>query len=148
MCWSINKKKFDKDSEKYHHIAEEDMTVYKIGYVSEKDNCFHPCFKEYFSYKPNVLNDEIRVVLVRGRKNSYSIHEGYHSYDNEKKAFDNLWFYKDMCELNSLINGSISNICIEKFIIPKGSVYYENEDNEIVSSQLVWTGGINMDDNE
>ena len=29
---------------------------------------------------------------------------------------------------------------IGKFIIPKGTEYYENEYGEIVSSQIVWTG--------
>ena len=29
---------------------------------------------------------------------------------------------------------------IAKFIIPKGTEYYENEEGEIVSSQIMWTG--------
>ena len=129
MCWRIDKKAFKKNPKSYHKIADEDIFVYKYGNVSEEDNCFHPCIKEHFAYKSNVLNKEIKLNLEEN-KNSilmiyayYIIEEGYHSYS---------YSYRKGCHFLSQHIG--------KFIIPKGTEYYENEDGEVVSSNIIWTG--------
>ena len=64
MCWQIKRCKFDKNPDKYHKIAEKDIIVYKFGNVSKEDNCFHPYFKKCFSYKSNVLNEEIKFTFA------------------------------------------------------------------------------------
>lgn len=127
MCWEINKKKFDNNPEKYHKIAEEDITVYKFGDVYQDDGNFHPCVHDAFKYRPNVLNKEIKLNLETYENISfvifeYYIDEGYHSYS----------YCKEGLHLLSHHNG--------KFIIPKGSEYYQNEYGEIVSSNIMWTG--------
>ena len=127
MCWTIDKNEFVKFPKSYHKIADKDIFVYKYGKVSEDDNCFHPYVKKCFSYKPNVLNEKIKINLEEDEDMYlhyvyYYIDEGYHSYS----------YCKEGLHLLSHHNG--------KFIIPKGSEYYQNEYGEIVSSNIMWTG--------
>ena len=61
MCWKINKKEFDNNPEKYHRIADKDITVYKFG--NRTDNKFNPIFVNTFSYSVNSLNKEVKLVL-------------------------------------------------------------------------------------
>ncbi len=122
MCWRIDKLAYCRDSKKYHKIADKDLYVYKYGKASKEDNCFHPYFKGHFSYKPNVLNEEVKLFLA-SLHSIYTIDEGYHSYDNS-------------CIESFYLSASH----IGKFIIPEGTEYYINDDGEIVSSQIMWTG--------
>ena len=146
MCWKINKKLFDKYPEKYHRIADKDITVYKFGKVIEK--IFYPFFQDNFYYKPNVLNDKIKLALIINREYGYSIYEGYHSYTNEEKADRCLCIFKDLGELKDTnIYCKAIKYVVGKFIIPQGSEYYENESEAIVSSQLVWAGEISIKNN-
>lgn len=77
------------------------------------------------------------------------IEEGYHSYSKKCKIYygkynsDKISIYnKEEIKIENYFSEGIYFIyeIIGKFIIPKGSEYYENENGEIVSSQLVWTG--------
>lgn len=156
MCWTIDKNEFDKNPKSYHKIADEDIFVYKYGNVFEDDNCFHSCFKKCFSYKPNVLNEKIKLNLEEDEDiylqyAYYNINEGYHSYSGECKYFYEIWPRgKIFCvetinkeKPTSFIGDYFdkTNI-IGEFIIPKGTEFYENEFGDIVSTQLVWTGKI------
>ena len=158
MCWTIDKNEFVKFPKSYHKIADKDIEVYKLGNISEDDNCFHSYFKKCFSYKPNVLNEEIKLNLEEDEDEDedlhlqyfyYNINEGYHSYSGECKYFYEIWPRgKVFCveTINkekpaSFIGDYIDKInIIGEFIIPKGTEYYENEYGDIVSTQLVWTG--------
>ena len=136
MCWSVEK---DKNPEVYHKTAQEDIEVYKFGNVCN-DNCFHPYFYENLGYKKDTLNNEIKLEIIDGivvdrfYKNpseNFLIIEGYHSYSGE-------CFYD--CRLHMLDERYLFASHIGTFIIPKGSEYYENEDGEIVSSNIFWNG--------
>lgn len=145
MCWRIDKKTFKKNPEKYHKIAEEDIVVYKFGL--KIDGKFFPSYYPEFGYEPNSINEKVSLKLIKkggrvclGTYYDY-IDEGYHSYSRECgiiNSFYDIGVYSK--------NDSEKNLdfywCegIGKFIIPKGSEYYENEDGEIVSSNIIWTG--------
>lgn len=95
--------------------------------------------KKDFFYKPNIINEEIKLVLIDYLYNNYYWHrmnkmmieDGYHSYNN-----------RGICSLFSrdYILDYASASHFGKFIIPKGTEYYENKQGEIVSSQIMWTG--------
>lgn len=162
MCWEINKKEFYNKPEKYHKMAEEDIIVYKIGCCT--DNEFIPYYYKGFSYRANIPNKDIKLHMESNQlyKSYAFIDEGYHSYLGE--CFLEL-FNKDAQFVGVFSLGSVlkkpkvkkknilyldntyfihehidDSFIIGKFIIPKGTEYYINERNEIVSSQLVWTG--------
>ena len=64
MCWIIDKAKFNDNPERYHKIADKDITVYKIGEVfSMLDNKFFPYFQRKFSYESYKENSEIKLLL-------------------------------------------------------------------------------------
>lgn len=152
MCWTIDKEKFEANSERYHHIAEEDIIVYKFGY--KKHNKFNPMYRQEFIYKTNSLNDEISLHMDSRDEcyyidddECYYIDEGYHSYSGECKILYFLTCGKKTFGIESSKGYKIMPMCLieqpiklGKFIIPKGSEYYENDLGEIVSSQLMWTG--------
>ena len=136
MCWRIEK---DKNPEVYHKIAQEDIIVYKFGNVCN-DNCFHPYFYENLGYKKDTLNNEIKLEIIDGivvdrfYKNpseNFLIIDGYHSYSGEC-LYD--------CRLHILDESYLFASHIGTFIIPKGTEYCENEDGEIVSSNILWNG--------
>lgn len=144
MCWKIKKEVFDKNPEKYHKIAEEDIVVYKFG--EKRDNTFFSFYQTNFGYEPNKPN---KIIKLEWLEFNQVIREGYHSYSEEcfyrtdpyltksimlyvySKGNKNL--YLDWC-----IGEELNNV--GKFIIPKGAEYYINEDGEIVSTNLIWTG--------
>lgn len=139
MCWRIS---FNKNPDDYRKIADKDITVYKIGYMTAECNFSGPLYKN-FIYKPNVLNVGVKLSVEDKQILSfdkihyeYQINEGYHSY-SEEKAFYQL---RILIECYDSINTCGANYSIGTFIIPKGTEYYENEVGEIASSQLVWTG--------
>ena len=141
MCWEINKKKFNKKPEKYRKVAKKDIEVYKIGF--EEDNGFSPYYRQDFIYKANSLNDEISLHMDSRHDECYCIDEGYHSYSGECGIINS--FY-DIGVYSKNDNEKQFDFyqcdTIGKFIIPKGTEYYENEDGEIVSSNIIWTGKI------
>ena len=136
MCWTISQLS---KPEKYHHVAKEDIIVYKYGQVSDK--AFYPRFFYEFSYKPNIANDAISLTVVRGM-----INEGYHSYhadcfyqckERHLSIFnfnDYPFCFADYCDDSNFI------VNVGEFIIPKGTDYYKNENGEIVSSNIMWNG--------
>lgn len=146
MCWRIS---FNKNPDDYRKIADKDITVYKIGYMTAECNFSGPLYKN-FTYKPNVLNMGVKLSVEDKQILSfdkihyeYQINEGYHSYSEKcclKKTFRHST--KIITEDMGIIYHYGATFSAGKFIIPKGTEYYKNEDGEFVSSQLVWTGEI------
>lgn len=129
MCWNgySGQKK----------VAEKDIDVYKIGRV--QDNRFICEFRN-FSYKKGVLNEELILKETRWM-GSISINEGYHSYKRVSFEFNSLsdtikFIYRGYT-LHPYQEGLYD---LATFIIPKGSIYYENINGEIVSSNILYTG--------
>lgn len=146
MCWKIENHKYFNNPEKYHKISEEDIVVYKFGW--ENDGKFFPSYYPEFGYEPNSINDKVSLKVIKegrvciGTYYNY-IDEGYHSYSRECgiiNSFNDIGVYSKNDSEKNLDYYDFDDPFIGKFIIPKGSEYYENEDGEIVSSNIIWTG--------
>ena len=129
MCWNGHSEQ--------KKVAEKDIEVYKIGRV--QDNRFICEFRN-FSYKKGVPNEEL-VLKEICWMGSISINEGYHSYKRVSIRFNSLsgkvkYIYRGYI-IQPYLDDSYD---LATFIIPKGSIYYENFDGEIVSSNIVYTG--------
>ena len=145
MCWTIDKEVFDKNTKKYRKVADKDIFVYKIGY--KDGNGFSPYYRDEFIYNANMPNEEIKLYVNSSQVFDFRVDEGYHSYSEEcyvrECITDNIDIYSPVSEkINNFDNYDeiYEQFAIGKFIIPKGSEYYENEYGEIVSSQIIWTG--------
>ena len=145
MCWSVDNNEFNKNPKRYHNIATQDIEVYKVGY--KKYNEFIPIYHNDFIYKANIPNKEIKLYMDSSRIYYFCVDKGYHSYSEEcyvrECITDNIDIYSPVSEkINNFDNYDeiYEQFAIGKFIIPKGSEYYENEYGEIVSSQIIWTG--------
>lgn len=130
-------------------IAEKDIIVYKLGHVFKSSGVFSSLYHGY-NYHPKGLNKEVNLVpIVCGRKLSQLpssclgiIYSGYHSYRSISLSFMGLGsssriiFLGNIKDRISIWNGYY----VATFIIPKGSEYYENENGELVSSNIIYTG--------
>ena len=144
MCWSSIDKNEIKVEPKVHCLStKEDIVVYKIGYLKTDlfGTTFFPYYYNDFPYESNSIEPEIKLNIC-----DYNIIEkGYHSY-SEDCYLTKIFRYMIMISNNNdIINDTYYlypsyDMCIGKFIIPKGSEYYENYLGEIVSSQIMWTG--------
>ena len=122
-------------------IAKRDFYVYKLGSVSDKG--FKSLYQD-FIYEPKEINKKVELnpIQLYKDKSFYVIYEGYHSYK------DIVMPYSDLCSCcRTIYFGKIElhhypyNIYhLATFIVPKGSIYYENKFGEIVSSEIVYTG--------
>ena len=145
MCWSINKIRYEKHPEMYHKFAFTDMTVYKIGHSAL--GVFIPYFKRGYLYEAKKMYKKIKLKKEEDFL-SFFIDEGYHSYSEDCfYHYDKhtIMIYNKTYIINSFKSFVINyinkyNNDVGIFIIPKGTEYYENEDGEIVSSNIIWTG--------
>lgn len=135
MCWIAKHKNIKPCT------AVEDITVYKIitkrslvERLVEKPFCkFKSAFTEYV-YKSNKTNP-----LVILNCNNGSIYEGYHSY-SPNAIIENYGLDAIIIEGHSY-STYYTNFYVGKFIIPKDSEYYYNN-NTIVSNRIIFTGKV------
>lgn len=136
MCWESYNKPIKKKAEK-------DIAVFKI---ITRD------FKSYYRSYKYKLNHTYRTrigQILHPTLYTFSIFEGFHSYSKEceitryNNSFNLFPKKVKMFEVRSKCNKKfrLDAFQIEKVlkvncIIPKGSLYYENEDGEIVSSSI------------
>lgn len=120
MCWRSNK--LPKMC-----IAEQDICVYKI--VRSINDFLCSSAIQNFQYQYKILYTQEEPILVQPGYTSYVIEKGFHSYKTYFKAL------KAFCEFDecSLYNNTIIVECI----IPKDSIFYENEEGEIVSNNII-----------
>ena len=152
MCWR-KERLFPKKIENLKAIiANKDIIVYKIGYKC-RDN-FISLYMTY-EYIPGELAEHITIVLEEVKSESliddyrdyYIIDRGYHSYGknikvNIVKIFYNVTFfiYNDYfcinrfsCTYHDLF---LKKLVIGKFIIPEGTKYFINDNDEYVSEYI------------
>ena len=148
MCWRIDKVEYEKNPNCYHKVAEEDVIVYKVGKLM--NGKFFPSYYSEFGYEPNSNNDKVSLKLIKkggtclGDHCNY-IDEGYHSYSGKCeliKSFYDICVYPKFYNERCLDYYDFDDPFIGEFIIPTGTEYYENEEGEIVSSNIIWTGKI------
>lgn len=146
MCWS-SKKAIAK-------IANEDIECFKLMLQDESNIIYS--FYEEFIYELNKLY-KTDIELIKTNKNTYNvILQGFHSYSNKVKYeinninFNNtvkLYIFTDKTRINLtniyakysylLAKGMPARLVIANCVIPKGSTYYINENEEIVSNQIM-----------
>lgn len=130
MCWEGYKSQ--------RRVAEEDIEVYKIGLV--RDNIFICEFQDY-AYEKGVANKELVLKEEHYGLGYITINEGYHSYKRVSVKCDSLLGSIKYIYRGSRIQPYSDGLFhLATFIIPKGSIYYENLDGEIVSSNILYTG--------
>lgn len=133
MCYKAFTKKA-----KTKQVAEKDIKVYKI--CTNTDHMVVSYFRKYI-YVPLEITHEINVTFVEESGLNY-VTGGYHSYKS-CKWYPHLFKYK---ELAVVVEDTFrpyyykSPVVIAEFIIPKGTIYYENTNGEIVSNQIMFTG--------
>ena len=122
---------FNKTRQSKVLIAKRDIKVYKIGIYADED-IFKPFFYSNFEYFTNqIVFEKVKFADI--------INLGFHSYIN--------------CELVSYYNNinlyscgklilwvSLLTVYLGEFIIPKGATYCLNNNREVVSDKLMYTG--------
>lgn len=170
MSWKVKKEDYENDNyenhnSKYRKIADNDIVVYKFGFVGNTGN-FYPYYIKDFSYKPNECNEEIELSLSEKYKprnddpTELIIIKGYHSLSkyclcniefNPAHCFngemikislfrDKTWPYNKIDVVNYPNNTAEKRLVIGKFIIPANTEYYDDGEKEFVSSNIIWTG--------
>lgn len=153
MGWNIHKEDFIENKHKYYRKIRKDIEVYKIGIVANNDY-FVPSFQKDFTYSVNIINEEIKLNIVNGiTKDILTIHKGYHSFsgkchitledDDYDEKHPSLYVFPKKRSSSYCCGGFYQpayELFIGKFIIPKSSYYYEDENGEIVSSNIIYVG--------
>lgn len=133
MCYRAFTKKA-----KTKQVAEKDIKVYKV--CTNTDHMIFSYFRKC-QYVPLKITHEISITFVEEFGLNY-VADGYHSYKS-CKWYPHLSKYK---YLAAVIEDTYqpyyckSSVVIAEFIIPKGTIYYENTNGEIVSNQIMFTG--------
>lgn len=108
MCWKSTK--LDKK------VAEHDITVYKI--VLPNTRGIKSLFYKFWYLFNVTYRGTLNIKLV---DSEYCITEGFHSYKTKSQVlFVNQFYFKK----------------IVKCILPKGTIYYINNNDAIVSNQI------------
>ena len=145
MCWTtrneLTKLIADKDIECYKNFRLNDIifkqkSIFNFIIGKKKILQLISLFAKhlYIPYEKQQLIDLKPIKIydniynVENHKDIYyRIDAGYHSYNTIEKAKEDTWF---------------GNEIVVKCIIPKGTEYYINDDNEIVSSTIIVTDQI------
>lgn len=139
MCWVTKNKKFIKK-----RIAKEDIFVKKLMSKS-MDTKFveSPCFNMVWEFGRCENYREKIAILKKAwdldKKLAYVIQQGFHSLSptcNVKKINQNAVAFYESKIVFSFFDYNNSFILVDAKI-PKGSIYYENEQGEIVSNKLI-----------
>lgn len=137
MCWTS-------DTNPIPKTADKDIICYKVFDIKDikyKRRKFlwiplwkkgieklYSMYKEY-EYVPYAANPKVNIRCKKrnGIYSWWAIDKGYHSYNTLSKA--------------AFVRCKIFELIVE-CTIPKGTVYYLNENNEIVSSNIIVTDKI------
>lgn len=128
-------------------IAKKDIIVYKVGYMSGESFC--SLYLNY-TYVPKETNKEVKIdpfiynynICKERKKQECIIYTGYHSYKEVSMPYSELGTSSRLVYLGRTVERiNLFNLYyVATFIIPKGSEYYENDEGEIVSSNIIYTG--------
>lgn len=131
MCWITTK-------ETVPIIAKKDVHVYKV--MKLVDGTLLSYFQN-MKYELNKLNKLPSTINLFHYQGNTSIDKGFHSYatlDYVKKTdVKNIY----QIRINRVIDYTTAKyshvVGVAKCTIPKGSMYYKNERDEIVSDQII-----------
>ena len=133
MCW-IGKN--------IKHKAKRNITVYKIV-----NNCSGSGIRSYFQrYEWEIgkihLSKFKIILLSQNCRNYIKIREGLHSYSNKcqidfRKYCYDIGITDKKHKYNFCYYLKSSKLCKLTCVIPKGAVYYYNDEGEYVSNKLI-----------
>lgn len=116
-------------------VAKRNIKVYKIGTYADNDS-FNPFFYRDFEYPVNqIMFGKVEFTNI--------IYQGFHSYIMCELVCYNTNVNVYSCKnpiYCSLISYKVSKIYLGEFIIPKGATYCLNNNGEVVSNKLMYTG--------
>lgn len=140
MCWTCNINKLKAQ------IAKEDINVYKIVKNATKKYCISP-FMGYTYYSEDIQPSLTLRVTIEPLSIFAKIIEGYHSYSSVNFVCDSivLNIFRGcvktiQCGNRDRIFRVDNSLYLATFIIPSGYVYFTNEEGEIVSNKIRYTG--------
>lgn len=139
MCWTCNINKLKAQ------IAKEDINVYKIVKKATKEYCISP-FMDYTYYSKDIQPSLTLGVTIEPRSIFAKITEGYHSYSSVNFVCDSIvpdifgCVKTIQCGNRDRIFRVDNSLYLAIFIIPSGCVYFTNEEGEIVSNKIRYTG--------
>ena len=140
MCWTCNINKLKAQ------IAKEDINVYKIVKKATKEYCISP-FMDYTYYSKDIQPSLTLGVTIEPRSIFAKITEGYHSYYSVNFVCDSIvpnifggCVKTIQCGNRDRIFRVDNSLYLATFIIPSGYVYFTNEEGEIVSNKIRYTG--------
>lgn len=129
-------------------IARRDIVVYKIGDIYK--NIFTSLYQNYVYEIGKINKDVVLVPDMRYNVNGVfriedplcAIYRGYHSYTSISMPYSGLSLYSRTIYLGKRPHSMwLRNYYyLATFIIPEGSNYFENDEGEIVSSNIIYTG--------
>lgn len=130
---------FWKSEESKVLVAKRDITVYKLGCFASS-NFFHPIYiTAYCYYKNKIVKEDIYF-------DDDVLYKGFHSYINcIVKSSERLFhLFVRITSRNKYLDDIIyprkDMAFLGKFIIPKGTTYCINMENEVISNSIVYTG--------
>ena len=111
--------------------AKKDIKVYKIGVYADGDS-FNPFFYQEFEYPAN-------QIMFTEVKFADTINWGFHSYINCElvSSYNDVKLYS--CG-KPILWVSLPTVYLGEFIIPKGAAYCLNNNGEVISDKLMYTG--------
>lgn len=124
MCWCSNTKPEIK-------TATENLTVYKVGTKKFK---FFRSYVTGYLYERYDINPDITLIPHEREFDDFVITQGYHSIASKSKA--------EIACKKYFYGGYLA-----EFIIPKGAKYCINDNEEIVSSNIIFIKYINEESN-
>ena len=140
MCWNCCIENLKAQT------AKEDINVYKLVKKATKKSCVSP-FINYTYYSKDIQPSLTLEVIIKPSSIFVRIEEGYYSYSSVNFVCDSI--------VEGILGGYVKTIqCgnrkgtfrvdnplyLATFIIPKGSIYFINEEDVIISNKILYTG--------
>ena len=123
MCWTSSKPPV-------RRIAKEGIYTYKVVYDYGEFICYSLIMGFVYEYYKLYTQNKAIMPLRVARTNKWMIEEGFHSYRTWLTA-------KEAFEKFSTDPSIRKRIKIVQCIIPKGTTFYKNEKDEIVSDRII-----------
>lgn len=124
MCWKSN-------IEPIPIIAKDNIIVYKYGFRTS-DDYFESRFRCH-PYKKQESQPIVKInIYTYDLYAKYSVYQGYHSY----LTLDILKYHLKFERMGE--RRCFNNLAIAAFIIPKDTIYYLNDNKEIVSESIIF----------
>lgn len=122
MCWTTQ-------TPPVKHIAKEIIYVYKVVFNIDEFQCRSLIMRFDYIYKQECVEPslEIKECKYAYRGEVREIYKGFHSYAYLNKA----------TKKYNTLSSKHYNVALVECIIPKGSTFYRNEFDEIVSNRII-----------